>query len=118
MSADTIPARVALSIVIDVLAQRAGRLANRAARNPRAQSDSKRAGRQRNHDDLMRQVRQLQALAVQGDVSAATAGLLAAWASGHAEAIAALEAITPGVEALRDDDYVGACRLLLAARER
>lgn len=117
MPANTIPARVALSIVVDVLDARIRRLANRAGRNPRAQSDSKAEGRRRNRDELMAQRDHLRSLSLHGEVSAEVAGLLAAWASGHAEAIAALEDIVPGVQGLRDTDYVGACRLLLDARK-
>lgn len=53
-----------------------------------------------------------------GDVSAEVAGLLLAWAGGHVEAIAELERLDPRVEGLEAEDYIGACRLLLGAREK
>lgn len=119
MPDSTLPAGLVLRLATDLLAARADRLAQQMSRaNPHGAAPSAAVSRQALVGRLRAAVRVLRAeVRGHGEVSAATAGLLLAWAGGHQPALVELEDLDERVARLESEDYVGAARLLLGARE-
>lgn len=112
-----LPANLILRLVADLLHARLERLDSQLRRNPHRAPAGRQDRRRETLAHIKAQGRALRTLRGVGIVPAETAALLLAWAGGHLDAIAELEVLDPRVEGLEAKDYVGACRLLLGARE-
>jgi len=111
----TLPAGLVLRLVGDILAQRLAQLRRHIDHNPRG-GESKAPRRREQAERMDRDLRRLGAIRATGDVPAAVAGLLLAWAGGHAEAIAQLEEIEPHIEDVQTDNVIRGCEILLGAK--
>jgi hypothetical protein len=119
-----VPVRVALRLVLAALSQARQEASDRLTRNPKGNPTGTHAVRLRErigtineqHYDVLRLLRS----EPKGTLRADIAGLLAAYALGHLEALSQLEALLasirlPQAEAVADcdsQDIAGVCRLL------